>query len=375
MFKLWSRREQKTVQNPREQRIKLEKELNRQRERDRSQLAVQRQKELRRQEFNAKVIAVVTKYFRRLIVIVSILLVLFLSGFAIFKLHSEQVYIIKQISFHGNQRISSEQLHEVLDPYLGRSMLLVSKRELEGVLRQKFTFLKTVFVRKLLPGRVEIELAERRPVTSLINLTGAYMIDDESQIVGVLHQVSAEGLTFEQSQIVSGYGDVNAPVVQEFYLSKIEKQEDKDKVKWEEVPVKDKESALREIQQNLTARLRLQLEEGRVKVEESNFKDLPRIYSYDALTFNLGDSLDKVYLTYTQRIWSYFETSATLKAEGVLWESIYLIKLTTNQGKTFFFSSTDDVELQLEKLDAVIENGILTRGSEFDLRGKKIVAR
>lgn len=327
----------------------------------------QRQREIR-QRF-------VTKYLRIIVVGLIITLVLGLVGIVVSALHSEEVYLVTDISFYGNQRIPSAELQTALEIYKGSSLLTISKYDLSARLKTQFTYLDSVVVSKLLPGKLEVGIVEKVPSSVLINLTGAYLLDQEALVLTVLKSTPAEGITFEQSQIVAGYGDPNSQIVKEIYLSKITKPEDRAKVEWDKVPLAEKEAALREIQQTLASRLAGQLEEGVIAVEASEFKDLSKIFTYDNTTYKAGELIQANYLKVSERIVEYFDTREELRVTEILWQSQYTIRVSVVSGKRFIVSAIDDLDSQLFKLEPIIKNGILNQGQTFDLRGTKIVVK
>jgi hypothetical protein len=377
MWKFWQRNKQKESVVKRVVRDSVAEKLPEAstREKERHKLANQRLKELRKQQRQERVVRLLAEHGRKVLVGGVLAVILVTLGLVVTALHSQQVYIIQEIEVAGNERIPKAELENLLAEYKGKSMLLVSKSEITGKLTRQYSYIKNVFVRKVIPGKLYVDLFERKPSLMLINLAGVYLLDDDSYVVGVIHQLEAEGLTFDQAQIVAGYGDINAAIVKEFYLSKITTQEEKDKVKWEEVPVADKESALNEIRIVLNTRLTQQLREGEVFADESDFKELERINSYDNKAYQQGQQVDGNYLTFGIGIRNHFANLQQLKITQMLWESNYLVRVSTEQNKTFYFATTDDIDLQLGKLDAVISNNLLPTGSQFDLRGKKIVVR
>lgn len=342
---------------------------------ERQRLAQKRQREIaverRRQQWQR----FVGKYLRLLIGAVSLMLLMIVITFFIVTLHREQVYVVSEITFYGNQRIPSEELRLALEVYKGGSLLTISRHELTSRLKTQFTYLDQVSLTKLIPGKLEVGIVEKLPASVIINLAGAYLLDKNALVLAVIKSTPAEGITFEQSQIVAGYGDPNAAIVRELYLSKIAKVEDRAKVDWATVPLAEKESSLLEIQQTLAARLAQQLKSGIDAVELSEFKDLNRLFTYENVEYTRGEVIDDSYILISQRVNAYFNVRDELKVNEILWQSPYTIRVSVVSGKRFILSSIDDLDAQLAKLEPIIKNGLLAQGWSFDLRGAKIVVR
>jgi hypothetical protein len=341
---------------------------------DRRKQAIRAEQRLRRDMRRAQFYAYLTSHFNILATIVGTAVVVTLLVLVGIGLHSANTYVIKDITIAGNKRITPEQLNEILDPFKGQSMLLVSRREVEHKIRQRFGFVRSVSVLKILPGKLKIEISERNPVLVFVTLSGAYLLDDEYTVVGILGRLEVEGLTFEQSQIVAGFGDVSSALVQEQYLSKLS-EEERQTVKWEEVKHEDKEAALNELRQVLNARLEEQLAQGKVVADASEFTSLLRAYSLSNAVWEQGDEVNPDYVDLSVGLNDYAtKHPEQIVLSRIVWYSEYLIRVEMS-GKILLFSSVDDLSYQLRKLEAVIQNNLLSQGNEFDLRGEKIVVR
>lgn len=341
---------------------------------ERARQARKQRQQMRQKLWRQKLRTYLIQHSQRLLISVIVLVTVGLIALFVFFVHSSGAYTITEINFYGNQRISGEHLRQLYADYLGGSMLAISNRQLEQVVLDEYSFVRYVDARKYLPGRVDIYIEERVPRFSWINLSGIYLLDSEGVVVGLVADYESQGLTNEQSQVVSGYGDVNLSAVQELYLSRFENAEERDLVVWADVPWEDKWQSLMDLRQNLTIRLQEQLLQGIPTLDESDFSDLPRVFSFENIDYELGDVTEEIYALFSQRIIDFLAQETELEMTRLLWQSDYSILVNTTE-KEFTFSSADSIDYQLKKLEAIIDEGILGQAISFDLRGEKIVAR
>lgn len=341
----------------------------------REQEARRRQKQITQQQRRARVTAFLAHYLKRVVILVVIMVLVAMLGAGALAVHSSQSYIVQNFEISGNQRITVEQVQEVVNPWQGASMLTFSKRQLEQAIVEKFKYLKSVNVKKVLPGTVQIILRERNPSVVVINLAGVYLVDDDGIIVGVVTSYQVEGLTFQQSQIVSGYGDVDSDLVRESYLSQITDETERNKVDWSKVERDIKLQAMEDLRNLLTARLESQIEQGKTKFEESEFKTMPVVYSYENNSYIEGEAVPIDKINYPLTIVEFANRQKDIEVDRMLWQSAYTLMVQLKNNKRFIFSSVDDINWQLGKWNALIINGVVSKHAQFDLRGEKVVAR
>lgn len=301
---------------------------------------------------------------------VAILIVIGLGAGA-FYLHQQRTYIITDITVSGNNQTSSLSIVSALDYLRGTSLVLTSTSSIEQKLLTEFPYLRQAIVRKVLPGKIEIDVVERFPVLSYINLTGVFLLDDEGVVVTVISNNEVPPLSTEEQLVFDGFGDFNADYVYERYRSKIAEGEERDAIKWEEVPAEEKRLALEELRQELVVRVIGLQDAGLAALNQSTFTALPRVFAIDATGWKLGDKFLENKFGISKAIIDYL-TIESLGINKIQWQSDFTIVVDLSEGKRLLFTSTRDINLQIQALQTLRGRIDMSTARTIDLRSELV---
>ncbi len=141
------------------------------------------------------------KWFWNIIILVFIFTAFFyFLGFS-------QVFLLKTVKIQGNETISSENIEaaalenakDFLPIFSSKSIIFIDKSHLAQVLKNIFSRISSVKIKKRLPATLEVMVRERIPVAILCAKTSCYLIDEGGVVFKeVSAQVTQEtGLVFE----------------------------------------------------------------------------------------------------------------------------------------------------------------------------------
>jgi hypothetical protein len=314
------------------------------------------------------------KYLRFGLFAVIIVVFLVIFGGVAYYLHREQVYILRDITVEGNKAISELEIISELNDLKGKSLLTFTTGDVENRLKQKFPYIKEAFARKLLPGKLEIQVVERFPTTAYVNLSGSYLIDDDRVIVGVIISEPAPAFTDDENKIFDGFGDINANYVFEQYLTHIQSDADKSKVVWEQVPDADKKNALNEIKAALQARLDNAYRTHEQAVTQAGWSTLRLIEGSDATDFKTGDKFPQAKFDLVRSVSQYL-ADQQLPVSKYVWQSDFSLLAQLSNNQQILFTTTRPLAKQLTALDAVRNKGDLSRARVVDLRSELVSVR
>lgn len=304
----------------------------------------------------------------------AVILVLIGAGVGIYYLHQQRTYVITDITVSGNTQTSSLAIVSALDNLRGTSLLLVSTASVEQKLLSEFPYLKQAVVRKVLPGKIEIEVVERFPVMSYINLTGVFLLDDEGVVVTVVTSNEVPALTTEEQLVFDGFGDINANYTYEKYRSKFTDEEERAAIKWEEVPENEKRAALDELKNDLVVRVIAQQDAGLAVLNQSQFAQLPRVFAVDANAWKLGNKFLESKFEISKAIIDYL-TVEQLGIIKIQWQSDFTIIVDLVEGKQLLFTSTRDIHVQIQALETLRSRIDMTNVRIIDLRSELVSVR
>ncbi|MCA9379083.1 FtsQ-type POTRA domain-containing protein, partial [Candidatus Dojkabacteria bacterium] len=303
-----------------------------------------------------------------------IVMVLLAAGSALFYLHQQGTFVLEDITISGNSQISDLTVIAELEYLKGRGMFSFSTAEVEDKLLTAFPYLRSVYARKKLPGELEVEVVERFPVMSYINLSGVYLIDEESVVVGQLASQEVTALTNSERLIVDGFGDINAEYVYEKYLAGIDNEEERKNVKWEEVPEDQKQAALAGLRDELDIRVNNLINNNLEILSASQFADLPRVQALDAEQWQVGRPMAEDRYQYSIAIINYFADTGVTVVK-LLWQSDFTAVAHLTDGRQVIFTSTTSIDEQISKLEVVRSQVDLNGVSVIDLRGEFVAVK
>ncbi|MEL7622188.1 MAG: FtsQ-type POTRA domain-containing protein [Clostridiales bacterium] len=122
------------------------------------------------------------------------LIFIFLAGFGGYSLANSSFFDLKEIKVAGNEVLSQDELIQLSGLRIGINLLKVSRQQVaESV--QSHPYVKEVDVRRSLPNKIEIRIAERSPM-ALISGDQRYLIlDGEGYCIAEVGLATAESWT------------------------------------------------------------------------------------------------------------------------------------------------------------------------------------
>lgn len=303
-----------------------------------------------------------------------VLIVVAIITFVGYLLQFTNVLILENIVVVGNDNISDQEIKAEVESEIGRNLLSVNSKYLESKLTDKFTFIKSVYIRKIVPDTLEIEVVERYPVMTYVNLAGAVSIDEEQVVINVYGSQEIPPLTDDELLILDGYGDANSNRVKEKYLAGIEDEEERDAIKWEEVKPEDKQKALADLREDYRIRVEGQIAGWRKKIEEVGLDQLPQLQEVGVKIYTAGEKFDQNKFAFSLPIFNYF-TDKKISLNRLLWQTEFNIIAELPTGARILFSSSKDVLTQLQALETLRKVEDLTRVKVVDLRSDLVSVR
>lgn len=304
----------------------------------------------------------------------GIVAALVVVGAGLFYLHQQGTFVLEKFVITGNSQISELAVISELEYLKGRGMFAFSTAEIEDKLLTAFPYLKSVYARKKLPGEVDIEVVERFPVMSYVNLSGVYLIDEESVVVNQLASQEVAALTNDEQLVIEGFGDPNANYVYEKYLSGIENEEERKQVKWEEVPEEQKRATLDNLREELNVRVNSLINKNLEIISASQFADLPRVQALDANQWQVGEPMSEDRYSYSIAIIKYLVETG-LQLVKLQWQSDFTAVADINDGRQIMFTSTRDIAEQIAKLEVLRSRVDLNGVRVIDLRGEFVAVK
>ena len=252
--------------------------------------------------------------------------------------------------------------------------IVFSESGIEQQLKDSFPYVKNAEVRKLLPGKLTIDIEERFPIYSYINLTGVYLVDEDRIVVNALEVRETDALTEEELLVLDGYGDPNAEFVREKYLSKIDDAEERKEVKWKEVEQEEKEKTLTELRNDLLIRVQTRLNDKSSALEAAGLKRLTKVEGFDAEIYEVGSFFPSHLNEVSQSIITYLK-EIDPNIERLVWQSEFSVRAEMSTGQSIIFSSTKDIQEQLDGLEVLRKRGVLRDAAQIDLRSELVAIR
>lgn len=303
---------------------------------------------------------------------------------------SSPTFAIKQIEFYGNRRLTDTQLNELVEDIKGRNIFLLRSGEVSSKLSQKDFFLKAVTVSKILPDKIRISIQERTPDLTVINLSGAYLVDSEGI---VLDTVITDQLNFGRNdlEILKDFGDPNADYVKERLSDKIEElifetpeknpetqtnytEEERKQLAFEMIPLTEKVAVLETIKGEILIKVEEIFTRFSNAVSAHEFAALPRVFVYENKVYRQNDTIDSSRLTLTTEVTSYFNSNQEFIVEKITWEGQYLVNIKFTSGQEAIFGVSRKPSEQLEDFVLIITRLKLDgkNFSKIDLSSKKV---
>jgi len=307
------------------------------------------------------------------VILVVIVFIAAISGFAYY-LYDQEVFIVTEVLIEGNQEISDLQIVSTIGDLKGESLLEIQGFELEYLLESSFPYIRRVYVKKMLPGKIEILVEERFPELVYMNLSGAFLIDRDQIVVEALGVDQTRELSEEERLILDGYGDLEADYVFRHYTRDVESQDEIEQINWEEVPEAEKRQALEQIRNELLVQVLSLHDEKLSYVVNALYQSLPHVYGFDSDVYEIGGSFPIEIVEYSKTIREFFLEEG-IAVNKLTWRSAFTLEVNVLSNIQILFSRFRELDDQLIALQTVRTNTDIRGVRLIDLRSEVVAVK
>lgn len=277
---------------------------------------------------------------------------------------------VSEYEFIGNKSISDELLLSTLESFSGKPIFFLDRNNVETKLSESFVFFDKVKTTKQYPNKVVVRIDEREPKIVLINLSGAYLIDEDGRIIDI---ISKEKINFSSDQldIINGLGDPTGILVRTRMKVDSEKPEN---FHFNKIPLKEKIETLEKIRNELLDKVTSNFEKFSKEVSETKYKTMQQVLSYGNDTYDLFDFINIDLMGLSLEVVQYFSDPEGLQIKTITWEGPFLLKCEMKNNKALIFGIKRNISEQLEDY-SLINNRLKKEGIDYtqiDLSSVKV---
>lgn len=305
------------------------------------------------------------------IAVFIVLVVIFIGFFLVRFLAASGVFILQDVEVSGNEEIATEEIDTALSSLIGTSLFSFDARDVESLLKEKFSFIKEVYVRKVPPKLLEVEIEERYPLFQLVNLNGAYLVDEEGKFINTHKPEVVFELTDTEMLILDGYGRPDADYVYAYYLEQKLTQTEFVEVDWPAVPMEEKINTLAQMRDGIATRVMERLNANLSSLVFNEFTDLPIVQSVSTEEYVVGNDYSEERLSLLIGIKDFLNNNL-ITATKYYWSSDFSLEVEVAPGGKLLFSITRNTKVQLDSLLAVWSEIGRESGRIIDLRSELV---
>jgi len=297
-------------------------------------------------------------------------------------------YSVKSFELMGNNTISDNIIDAQLNGYIGKSMFLVSTNDIKNKVGGLFTNLSFITAVKIFPDKILIKMSEKDPKLVLINLNGAYLVDEDSNVMKVLAREQI-GYSQDKLDIATGFADENSPVIKDALLAKFKADNNitdpptdaqqkliDTKFNFDNISLSDKkkmyDSVLIQIKNEIDSLT------GKVQhtVATGDFAYLPQVTLINNVNYSVNDTIDKPRLDLTLELLRFFSDpqKGPIIVGNIQWEGEMLVRINLSDGTSVIFGALKKASFQLEDYDVITSylKANQKRYTQIDLSSNKI---
>ncbi len=273
---------------------------------------------------------------------------------------------IKKIEILGLEQVNQEVFNQSVEQYRGKSLINANTQEIKTNIKQQYDFIQEVYVRKIMPDTLQLEVVEKFPVMAYVNLKGAYLLDKNYTVVSI-RATNVKPVTDDDLKLVSNEIDVNSTYLKERYLLTIEDSEERSTIKWEEVDQTKKTELLDKLKKEANDLIFSIQNELIMSVKDSEFPQLVVVTSNSRVDYKKNDQIEFDKNDFVIRLYGRIKEQNIVVLE-IKWISEYTLQLKLQDNKTFLFTNKRTIEDQMADLETIIYSDVINQGSVFDLR-------
>lgn len=310
--------------------------------------------------------------YRILLITICIFFAIITCGaFVAHYLGENETFLLKEIQIVGNQEIQDLAILSKLTDVEGKSMFAFNTADLEYRLRTEFPYIKEVYIRKLLPSTLFVEIEERYPLFSYVNLTGAYQIDSEGVVLSVIFSDAGyKLLNYEEILLVTG-GSPNADFVKTYFENKQEDLDESEQRSWDELSSEERSGVLEEMRNQLNSKVEMRLQENKVRNLAFSDSSLPVVEDVKIGEYEVSSSFDTTKLNICKSVINYL-TKLSQPWGRLYWESEFTFHAELTSGTVILFTGTKDIKRQLLGLESIRVTPNFRNAKIVDLRSELI---
>lgn len=295
---------------------------------------------------------------------------------------------IKQFKLMGNRTINDAQVLAVLDKYRSQSIFTANTSAIENDLQSEFNIFNGVWVNKYYPDTLSIRISEREPRLVYINLSGAFLIDANGQVLRKIF-IDPAVMPEEKINIARGFGDPNSNYLYEIFLNefKINNQildlpTEEQKLliasafNYEEISQNEKINRVKQLEQEYKKELIEIWNKINQAVDVSVYSTYPRVDVIDTMVYDEELTIDINRLNITSDLSNLF-SARKIQVSRIVWEGELLIRVITVDDKELVFSSERKITEQFEDY-ILVKNQLQKEGKDYcqiDLSATKIAVK
>lgn len=312
-------------------------------------------------------------------------------AFVVISTIREPMYLVDNFDIIGNNSYPTEKIVKQLSKFKGQSIFLISSKAVEDAVRKDYTNLMEIKVDKVFPNRIVITLSEKEVRAVLININGAYLIDEDSTVINVLTHAK---INYDQARLdlLSGFADQNSPLIRDIFLQRfitergiqgISKTE-QDKIintefNFDTIPNTSKLNEYNKLKRDIQMEVDALTGEVIRKVSATEYNTFPQIIVLNNQMYEVTNSVDKKRLDLTFEVLKYFSDplSGPTVVGHILWEGQMLVDVPLSNNTHVIFGVLKKASYQLEDYEIIIN--YLTANnkkySQIDLSSNKIAVK
>lgn len=303
----------------------------------------------------------------------------------------DPMYAVDNFEIIGNNSYPTQKISEAIGKFKGQSLFLINTGAIAEAVRENYVNLLSVDVKKIYPNKISILITEKEVRAVLININGAYLIDEDSLVINVLTQTKIN-YTQARLDLLSGFADQNSPLIQDVFLQKfivdrgitdISKPE-QDKIIEEEfnfdsIPPTDKLAQYNKLKAEIQMEVDALTGEVIRKIQTSDYNTFPQIIVLNNEMYQITNTVDKKRLDLTLEVLKYFSNplAGPTVIGHVYWKGQMLIEVPLSNGTRIIFGVLKKASYQLEDYEIIV-NYLITNGKTYkqiDLSSNKIAVK
>jgi cell division septal protein FtsQ len=305
------------------------------------------------------------KTFKALMFLIGALLIIGLLWLGVTVLKSD-TFKVKEIEIIADNVDDTSEMSKILDKYKGISVFTINSGQLYDDLKKAFPNVDEVFVHKTLNGKLNVEVVQNLAVYYVINFSGTYILDHNAKVLEVYNDNKLLINDFEQ-KILKGEVNAQGDYVREVYLSKITSEEDRLKVKWDQIPQADKDKLFTEIVNDLYARINTAFQKSLDFLKVPKYANLSGYLEYLSKEYSKGDILDKGKLTFISLVADFLRNKQKV-IKSTKWLSEYTLEVTLEESRQILFSLKRDLKDQFRDVETLIFHDQFSKARIIDVR-------